>query len=556
MNRVPRLAPWSACCFVLPLVLVANPARAEYLGNITFSQPSPARLPHGLHVDVSIDYKIDDPAGRRIYVIPYTGGAPSPGYAVSGSVVYATGTGTASAYLTITAGEVIVDEVRVYSRDPDFTETPLEVFVPVHFEFGPHGIYNIDVDRSRYSRLPHGMDLHMTFDFATSEPGCRIYARPFSSGHLTPGYAASGSAALPSSGSSSQYFSFDGDADITHIRFQMFADDNTTLLREFFVPWPAAWRQWGVYDITFNHDTLTSLHHDQQLVSSFTIDHEDPDGVRVWTMGVAGGSYVPGLAYQGSILEPAGAHDITRYWRVNSGTTVGEAVRFVIGDGDLVYDTFDVPLRIYYGPHALQDFAFTPAPPAILSWGETLDMTFGYVTDQTEGVRIFARAAYQEEPLMGMTSAGSPLYPAPSGSGDFWMYYGADRTADSIRFQMVSDDQSELLLQWFQPGWFIWSGSGTVTGVEGPPAAVVMGRAYPNPFNPTATIPVAVGADTPVRIALYDVRGRLARVIHDGLLPAGDHALPVDGTGLGSGAYVCRLETRGGVQTQRLTLVK
>jgi hypothetical protein len=556
MSRDHRLAPWPACISVLLLLLAAASANAEYLGNISFSQPSPSRLPNGLHIDVSIDYKIDDPAGRRIYVIPYTDGAPSPGYGVSGSVVHPAGAGTATAFLTITGGEVIVDEVRVYSRDPDFTETPLEIFVPVHFEYGPHGVYNIDVNHSRYSRLRHGMDLEMTFDYATSEAGCRIFARPFSSGQLTPGYSASGSADLPPSGTASQHFSFDADADITHIRFQMVALDNTTVLREFFVPWPAAWRQWGVYDLSFNHDTLSSLHHDQNLVTSMTVDHEDPDGLRVWTWGVAGGSYAPNVAYQGSILEPAGAHDITRYFHVTGGTTVVEAVRVTVGQSDQVYDTFDIPLRVQYGPHALPAFDFTPGSPAILSYGEPLEMTFDYVTDQADGVRIYGRAAFQEEPLMGMTSAGSPLYPAPSGSGDFWMYYGADRTADSIRFQMVTGDQSELLLEWFEPGWFIWSGSGVVTGADTPPVAVVMGRCYPNPFNPAATIPVAVGHDTRVRIALYDVRGRLARVVHDGLLPAGDHALVIDGTGLGSGAYVCRLETPTGVQTQRLTLVK
>ena len=114
--------PISRCSIRLsfPLILLlalfmASTAQAEYLGNISFDQPSPSFLPHGVHVIVSIDYKIDDPAGRRIYVSPYTNGSPTQGYAVHGSVLYPQGTGTTTKFFTITSGNpVIVDEVRVH----------------------------------------------------------------------------------------------------------------------------------------------------------------------------------------------------------------------------------------------------------------------------------------------------------------------------------------------------------------------------------------------------------------------------------------------------------
>jgi hypothetical protein len=549
-------------CIPLILLLVLLPcgsATAEYLGNVTFDKAIPSFLPHGEHVNVSIDYKIDAAEGRRIYVIPYTDGSPSPGYGVSGSTVHGPGTGTATAYFTILNGEQVIDHVRVRLVNPDQTEVRLELFVPVYFEYGPHGVYNIQPDRSQYSRLPHGMDLNIDFDYAVDAPGCKIYARPFNSGSLEGGYGASGSADLPPSGSYSQYFYFDNDADVTHIRFRIFALDNTTLLDEFFVPWDIHWREHGLYDIEFNHPDLASLHNSQNLVGSFTFDHAGSGDLYVWMWSIVDGDYAPGSVYQGSQPEPNNPHDITRYTRVNSGEQDLDAVRFLIGTPEEIYQSFEVPVHYHYGPHALQNFVFTPASPAIMSNGEHLEMTFDYFTDHTDDVLIFGRAAYQEEGLMGMTSAGSPHYPGPSGDGDFWMTYtSGEYLADSIRFQMVNLAQDVLFLEWFAPGRWVWGTSNVITPAPEttPLLATSLGQCYPNPFNPTTTIPVTLAREAQVKLAVYDVRGRLVRTLQDGTLPAGEHSFQFQGDGLGSGAYLCRLETPQGVMTRRMTLIK
>lgn len=555
MHRSNRLG-LTLLCTLLTFIFV-GPAQAEYLGNISFDHDLGSYLPHGEHVTVSIDYKIDDPAGRRIYVLPYTGGSPTPGYGVSGSAVYPAGTGSTTKFFTVTGGgPVVVDEVRVYFRDPDFTETPLEIFVPASYQFGPHGVFNVQTSTTEYSRLKHGMQLSMTFDYAVDAPSCRIYARPWSGSHQVPGYSASGSTVLPPAGSGSQYFSFDADADISHIIFRMVSEDQQTTYAEFLYPFRAAWREWGVYDIEFNRDNTTSLHNSQDVVSSFVFDHDQAEGVRVWTQAYQEGGYCPGSSYQGSTLIPPGGESVTRACRVYNGTEVMDAVHFIVGQSSEQYMNFDVPLRVHYAPHALQNIQFTPGQPAILSYGEHLDMTFDYVTDEGAGVRIYGRAAYDGSGLFGMTSAGSPLYPAPSGGGDFWMTYNDDTTADSIRFQMVSEDQSTLFLEWFEPGWFIWAGSGTALEAPEIPVAEVLGQIYPNPFNPTATVPVQLQRDSQIRLSLYDLRGRLVRTVHEGQLTAGKHAFTLKADGLSSGAYVCRLQTADGHHTQQITIVK
>lgn len=556
MSYCHRLSTrWGFPLILLFSLVLAGTAQAEYLGNVTFDQEFNTHLPHDLQVNVDIDYKIDHPDGRRIYVIPYTNGSPTPHYGVSGSVVYPQGTGTATKFFTITSGSPVVDELRVYSRDPDFTETPLEMFVPVRFNFGPYGVYNIQPNHSQYSRLRHGMNLNITMDFEVDAPGCRIYARPFTNGSLTPGYGASGSAALPPSGSHSQNFSFDGDADVTDIRFQVY-DLNGDLLYEFLMPWDIHWAEWGVYDISLNHDNPTSLHNSQDLVGSFTMDHQDPEDLHVWMWSIQDGDYCPGSVYQGSIVVPTGPQARSRYTRVSTGTEKVDAVRFLVGTATDIYMQFDIPVLIDYGPNALQNFEFTPASPAIMSYGEHLDMTYDYLTDEASGVRIFGRGGFNYDPIMGMTSSGSGIYPSPSGVGSFWLTYNSDTVANLVRFQVVSPDQSDMFLEWFQPGYFVWGASGTVVDAEDTPAVARLGLCYPNPFNPTTNIPVSLGRDSHMRLTVYDLRGRLVRTLKDGAMWAGDHVFTFRGDGLSSGAYICRLETPEGISTQRITLVK
>ncbi len=557
MSYCHRLAAWWGFPLILLFSLVlAGAAQAEYLGNVTFDQEFNTHLPHGLLVNVDIDYKIDHPDGRRIYIVPYTNGSPTPGYGVSASVVYPQGTGTVTKFFTINTGSpVVVNELRVYSRDPDFTETPLEMFVPVRFHFGPHGVYNIQPNHSQYSRLRHGMSLNITMDYEVDAPGCRIYARPFTNGTITPGYSASGSVALPPSGSHSQNFSFAGDADVTDIRFQVLALDNT-LLYEFFVPWDIHWAEWGVYDISINHGNPTSLQNGQHLVSSFTMDHEDTEDVWITMWCWQDGGQCPGSLAQISPVIPTGPQALSRYAYVNEGTQTVDAVHFQVTKLAQVVMEIDIPVLIDYGPNALQNFEFTPASPAILSYGEQLGMTYDYLTDEASGVRIFGRGAFNYDPLLGMTSSGSTIHPPPSGPGSFWMTYNTDTVANLIRFQMVSPDQSEMHLEWFQPGYFVWGSSGTVVDAEDTPAVARLGLCYPNPFNPTTNIPVSLGRDSHMRLTVYDLRGRLVRTLKDGPMWAGDHVFTFRGDGLSSGAYICRLETPEGIHTQRITLVK
>ncbi|MBK7704056.1 MAG: hypothetical protein IPI34_14795, partial [bacterium] len=68
----------------------------------------------------------------------------------------------------------------------------------------------------------------------------------------------------------------------------------------------------------------------------------------------------------------------------------------------------------------------------------------------------------------------------------------------------------------------------------------------PQPVQPLTEVRFDLPTAGPARLAVYDVRGHLVKVLSDGELPAGEHAAVWDGTdargrAMSSGSYVFRL---------------
>lgn len=80
--------------------------------------------------------------------------------------------------------------------------------------------------------------------------------------------------------------------------------------------------------------------------------------------------------------------------------------------------------------------------------------------------------------------------------------------------------------------------------------------AFPNPFNPRATISLQLERPQPVRLEIYNVLGRQVRVLHDGLLPAGKHEFWFDAEGLPGGTYFIRAVGDDEVRNGAVTLLK
>lgn len=84
---------------------------------------------------------------------------------------------------------------------------------------------------------------------------------------------------------------------------------------------------------------------------------------------------------------------------------------------------------------------------------------------------------------------------------------------------------------------------------------------YPNPFNPTTTIEYAIPRANVVTIRIYDITGRIVRVLENGLQEAGDHRALWDGRNnaeqlVASGMYIYEIRFEGSVLARKMMLMK
>lgn len=90
----------------------------------------------------------------------------------------------------------------------------------------------------------------------------------------------------------------------------------------------------------------------------------------------------------------------------------------------------------------------------------------------------------------------------------------------------------------------------------GDASAFVLAESYPNPFNPSFTVPFRLNKELNVDIKLYDMSGKAVRTVAKGMYSAGDYAFTVLCDDLGSGVYILSADIGGSHQTQKMLLVK
>jgi hypothetical protein len=113
------------------------------------------------------------------------------------------------------------------------------------------------------------------------------------------------------------------------------------------------------------------------------------------------------------------------------------------------------------------------------------------------------------------------------------------------RFMQNADVQNGLQLAGFT----------AVVGVEPPPAVTASGPpvASPNPFVSYTAIRYQLARAMRVRLTVYDLSGRqVAQLVNDDQGP-GSHEVRLEGAGLASGVYRCRLDVGGSV-TERIVV--
>ena len=102
---------------------------------------------------------------------------------------------------------------------------------------------------------------------------------------------------------------------------------------------------------------------------------------------------------------------------------------------------------------------------------------------------------------------------------------------------------------------------GIPVGTGDTPALTNLGANYPNPFNPSTTIPFSLAREGHVTLRIYDVTGRVVATLVDGVQPTGTHEERWDGHAdsgatVSSGVYFARLDGDGIRRTRKMVLLK
>jgi hypothetical protein len=87
------------------------------------------------------------------------------------------------------------------------------------------------------------------------------------------------------------------------------------------------------------------------------------------------------------------------------------------------------------------------------------------------------------------------------------------------------------------------------------PSEYYLSVAYPNPLYPSAKLTFGLPEGGWVKLAVYDLQGRLVESLLDGELLAGVHTVQWSADGLASGLYVQGWKRGGKLFSRKLTLV-
>jgi hypothetical protein len=216
--------------------------------------------------------------------------------------------------------------------------------------------------------------------------------------------------------------------------------------------------------------------------------------------------------------------------------------------------------------------------------GEVEDMTWFMATDYIRVIRPQMNNPNGGETLLsgtfvevnwanpnGWTVNSASLTYSPDG-GSTWSLVAEDIQGESYVWQVPEDPTDsaklrvyaldDLGVMGYDSSDETFTVTNMVTGAEDvKPTVYALMQNAPNPFTQTTRIVFQLPEESRAEIKVYDVSGRLVRVLERGLLPAGTHDVVWDGKdrggrGVASGIYFYRLDTGHFTATKRMFLMK
>ena len=258
----------------------------------------------------------------------------------------------------------------------------------------------------------------------------------------------------------------------------------------------------------------------------------------------SGGSGTPDVAFSGS-----------KYLFVWRNNTLANANNYIAGrimnaDGSFATGNFTIaeaPGR------QLRPVVAWDGTDFVVAWDDQRNQG-SFFDERTDiyGTRVSEAGAV-------LDPGGFPIYVGPQGDATAALL----ARADGVSFVASARFETTSLFDSYRIGVTVL-GSAAGTGAPWPVAldAAGMQQNAPNPFVRDTRIDFALSRPEPVRLAVYDVTGRLVRtLVQDAALAAGRHATVWDGrdaTGarVAAGVYLYVLRTPSMMESRRLVLLK
>ena len=112
---------------------------------------------------------------------------------------------------------------------------------------------------------------------------------------------------------------------------------------------------------------------------------------------------------------------------------------------------------------------------------------------------------------------------------------------------------SSEIPQWKQNGIFIVP---TMITEQILPENYTLLPAYPNPFNPSTSIKLAMPQDGFVSVKVYNLKGEVVATLYEGMLIANRYNFTWNAINMASGIYFFKVEAVGNVDVQKIMLIK
>lgn len=284
---------------------------------------------------------------------------------------------------------------------------------------------------------------------------------------------------------------------------------------------PAAATASWIGNIDFEFETGAHLHHGQR--AHVTFDYDADQDFRVWVQPYYDGAVVSGYSWSGSAVQPAGTGTLSNWWALPLDATVSHyRIRMMSSDWSEALLEIDVPVWYEVNADGVFHVETSDASPSWFAYGHEYTVDFEGYTEEVGGVLVFIRP-FTDGALSPGYQAISASIPEGGGTDSSWFRFNSGPVhVDQLRFQVKTMDQSETLLEFFQPVDLTWGPLGFNDLVMDPPSPALL--PYTHHVDVTADYETAGTAD----LAFY-AQPRLDGSVAPGYIYQAPGSLPPPG---------------------------